>query len=387
MIADLAAELLRALAHQRARARRGRTRAPCEKLRRTTSTPAASMRDRTAGELHAGPSVATILVLRDTFDILGDVAANVTANDGLRCYVQFARDPGRDAVAAAQAGLTHASSTRFSYAPPAPPPPAASCLRGIRGTRRRRSRCSRCGRRRRTSRSRRACRRRPRSRRRSRRAIARASAFVPPANASNSNTPTGPFQTMVPARAMIVFSAATDVGPDVEDQVVGLDVLDRLQRRLRVLLNSLATTASTGIGTLPGNSSRIAFASPTRSGSASDLPMLPPAARMNVLAMPPPTISASTFAASARRIVSLVETFDPATIATSGRFGRRERRAERVELGRQQRTRAGDRRELRDAVRRGLGAMRGAERVVDVDVAELRHLAARARRRSSSRPC
>jgi hypothetical protein len=49
--------------------------------------------------------------------------------------------------------------------------------------------------------------------------------------------------------------------------------------------------------------------------------MLPPAAMMNVLAMPPPTISTSTFAASARRIVSLVETFDPATMATSGRAG------------------------------------------------------------------
>ena len=42
---------------------------------------------------------------------------------------------------------------------------------------------------------------------------------------------------------------------------------------------------------------------------------------MNVLAMPPPTISPSTFAASARRTVSLVDTFDPATIAISGRFG------------------------------------------------------------------
>src|SRR5512140_1157558 len=36
---------------------------PCEKLRRTTSTPARNMRSRTAGSLEAGPSVATILVL------------------------------------------------------------------------------------------------------------------------------------------------------------------------------------------------------------------------------------------------------------------------------------------------------------------------------------
>ena len=42
---------------------------------------------------------------------------------------------------------------------------------------------------------------------------------------------------------------------------------------------------------------------------------------MNVLAMPPPTISTSTLAASAFSTVSLVETFDPPTIATSGRAG------------------------------------------------------------------
>ena len=54
--------------------------------------------------------------------------------------------------------------------------------------------------------------------------------------------------------------------------------------------------------------------------------------------------------------------------------GMRERLAERIELGGQQRAGAGDRRVLRDAVRGRLGAMRGAEGVVAVDVAELRHL-------------
>src|SRR6266545_30427 len=37
---------------------------PCEKLRRTTTTPAASMRSSTSGSLQAGPRVATILVAR-----------------------------------------------------------------------------------------------------------------------------------------------------------------------------------------------------------------------------------------------------------------------------------------------------------------------------------
>ena len=85
--------------------------------------------------------------------------------------------------------------------------------------------------------------------------------------------------------------------------------------------NVFATTASTGTGTLPGWRSRIACAAPTRSRSTSDFPTFPPAASTNVFAMPPPTISVSTFAASDSRIVSLVDTFDPATIATSGRFG------------------------------------------------------------------
>ena len=37
--------------------------------------------------------------------------------------------------------------------------------------------------------------------------------------------------------------------------------------------------------------------------------------------MPPPTISTSTFFASSFSTVSLVDTLEPATMATSGRFG------------------------------------------------------------------
>ena len=51
----------------------------------------------------------------------------------------------------------------------------------------------------------------------------------------------------------------------------------------------------------------------------------------------------------------------------------RERPRQRIELRRHQRARAGDRRMTGDAVRRRLGAVRRAESVVDVDVAELRH--------------
>ena len=44
---------------------------------------------------------------------------------------------------------------------------------------------------------------------------------VPCANASNSNTPTGPFQTMVPAAFSCAASSARGLRADVEDQVVG----------------------------------------------------------------------------------------------------------------------------------------------------------------------
>ena len=89
-------------------------------------------------------------------------------------------------------------------------------------------------------------------------------------------------------------------------------------------LNSFAVTTSVGIGTAAPRTciaAITAFASSISVGSARLLPIGSPAASMKVLAMPPPTISWSTFFASACRMLSLVETLLPATIATSGRFG------------------------------------------------------------------
>ena len=51
-------------------------------------------------------------------------------------------------------------------------------------------------------------------------AIARAMVSVPCANASNSNTPTGPFQTMVPAAFELLRQRARGLRADVQDQVV-----------------------------------------------------------------------------------------------------------------------------------------------------------------------
>ena len=64
-----------------------------------------------------------------------------------------------------------------------------------------------------------------------------------------------------------------------------------------------------------------ALASPTKSASARLLPIFRPAASMKVLAMPPPTISWSTFLDRLFKMVSLVDTLEPATMAASGRFG------------------------------------------------------------------
>jgi hypothetical protein len=90
---------------------------------------------------------------------------------------------------------------------------ARSCLRGTPGRRRRRWRCS--------------PRRRamwnlaiaarvsppPAIEKASEWAMAEAIILVPPANCGSSNTPTGPFQTMVPALAMISESLAAVFGP------------------------------------------------------------------------------------------------------------------------------------------------------------------------------
>src|SRR5215831_5878796 len=81
---------------------------PWEKLRRTTSTPAASIRARTSGSLQAGPRVATILVARGmagrkvarAWRDYRDVFAAQDAKDGKR----FARTPLQCALAASRAG-------------------------------------------------------------------------------------------------------------------------------------------------------------------------------------------------------------------------------------------------------------------------------------------
>src|SRR5512137_2502292 len=151
-----------------------------------------------------------------------------------------------------------------------------------------------------------------------------ASWCVPSANASNSNTPIGPFQMIVPAERTMWPSASALDGPMSRIISSGRTSSARRTVATAVAENSFATTTSIGSGSVAPLALSVASTflhSGTRSGSASDLPMGKPSASRKVFAMPPPTINWSTFCARLFRIVSLVETFEPATIATSGRFG------------------------------------------------------------------
>ena len=144
--ADLRALQVRHDARPRGRALRAHSRTrrarstwsdarPCEKLRRTTSTPAASIACRTAGSLHAGPSVATILVLRGTGFLGGfavidrrmlrEFAARETTGR-VECATAGARRPhtttGRETTCALQQDSRAASSPRPRSRRASPPP-------------------------------------------------------------------------------------------------------------------------------------------------------------------------------------------------------------------------------------------------------------------------
>ena len=125
-------------------------------------------------------------------------------------------------------------------------------------------------------------------------AIAWAIVRVPSANCSYSNTPTGPFQMIVPALFSLCAMANADCLPMSRIKSSAATNSVDFDSALAVAENSFAVTTSIGMGTEPPLASSIAmifFASPIRSGSASDLPIFPPMARMKVLAMPPPTIN------------------------------------------------------------------------------------------------
>ncbi len=154
--------------------------------------------------------------------------------------------------------------------------------------------------------------------------MARAIASVPWANWSNSNTPTGPFQTIVPAALSLSASICAVCGPMSSIRSSSATALAGLISAGASAAKALAVTTSTGIGTSAPRAFMVcitARAASSKSGSASDLPILSPAASIKVLAMPPPTISPSTLSARLCKMVSLVDTLLPATMAIRGRLG------------------------------------------------------------------
>ena len=155
-------------------------------------------------------------------------------------------------------------------------------------------------------------------------AMARAMPSVPLAKASNSNTPTGPFHTIVPAALSMAARRAVVSGPMSRIKSSPATSAAAFTVATASAAKVLAVTTSVGIGTSAPRAFMAAItarASSSRPGSARLLPMPRPAASMKVLAMPPPTISWSTLLASACKMVNLVETLLPATMATSGLRG------------------------------------------------------------------
>ncbi len=234
---------------------------------------------------------------------------------GIPCSVLRPTEPGRAVI----------RSPRLSTAGA---PRAASCPRGTRGRRRRRWRCSRCG--------------------RSMPYLAIAASVSPPP-AMRERLRGGDRLARpraVPRGERVELEHADRSVPD--DGAGRAQELARSARRSRGPMSRIRSSSATSSAGLdrrrrvgrerlaadhvaPGSAPpRRAPASspgsraprPARSGSASDLPIGSPAASRKVLAMPPPTMSWSTLAAPAPRgSVSLVETLEPATIATSGRAG------------------------------------------------------------------
>ena len=155
-------------------------------------------------------------------------------------------------------------------------------------------------------------------------AIAWAMTLVPFSKAANSNTPTGPFQTMVPAALSWVAKRCAVSGPMSKIKSSSATSFAAFTVATASGAKVLAVTTSVGIGTAAPRAciaAITALAWSNKSGSARLLPILRPAANMKVLAMPPPTISWSTLAAKLCKMESLVDTLEPATIATSGRLG------------------------------------------------------------------
>ena len=121
----------------------------------------------------------------------------------------------------------------------------------------------------------------------------------------------------------------------------------------------------------PIRASSVARASSTSSSAHSESPTECPCAARNGKHIAPPIriVSATSRKRSMTAILSL--TLAPPSTATSGRAGSSSSLRQRLHLALEQQPRGALGHQLRDPLGRGVRAVRGAERVVDVDVGEL----------------
>ena len=158
--------------------------------------------------------------------------------------------------------------------------------------------------------------------------VAAATAFatsrVPFANASNSNTPTGPFQIIVFAPSSAFTYSFEVSGPESSPCQSSGHWSTGTTLWFASAANLSATTKSTGRTTFTpffSAFSRRPFARSILSGSQRDLPTPRPLAASNVWAMPPPMMIVSTLSMRFEITPILSETFEPPIIATNGRAG------------------------------------------------------------------
>src|SRR4051794_9441180 len=153
---------------------------------------------------------------------------------------------------------------------------------------------------------------------------ASATARVPPANASNSNTPMGPFQNTVLASASREANSSRVRGPmSRPSRSAGIAVASTTSCGASAA-NSVAASTSTGS---TSSTSRLAASSmkprtwSSWSSWSSDRPTSWPWALRKVYAMPPPMSSRSTLPSRLAMTPSLSETFAPPSTTTYGRRG------------------------------------------------------------------
>ena len=163
-------------------------------------------------------------------------------------------------------------------------------------------------------------------------ATAFATASVPLANSSHSNTPIGPFQMIVFAP----FSASTYASDVFGPLSSACQPFSTLSTSTTFVLPSEANFASSASGNMFATAtssgrmtltpfafafSRSSFARSILSGSHSESPIASPLAASNVCAMPPPMMIVSTFSIMLLMTPILSETFAPPMMATKGCAG------------------------------------------------------------------